>query len=87
VCGHAYTSRRSVLVPNVNEFPGHIACSSSAKSEVVIPIFAPANSNSAFGTPKEVVGVLDIDSDQFNDFSHVDIEYLETLIRIFEKTL
>ncbi len=87
VFGHAYTTQKSVLVANVDEFPGHIACSTAAKSEVVIPVFAPVNSNSAFGIPREVIGVLDIDSDQLGDFSQVDVQALEALMRVFEKTL
>ncbi len=79
VCGHAYSTQKSILVPNVEEFPGHIACSSASKSEVVIPIFDP---KTGF-----VVGVLDVDSDQLNDFSTVDVTAPEALMRIFEKTL
>jgi GAF domain-containing protein len=79
VCGHAYSTAKSILVPNVDEFPGHIACSSASKSEVVIPIFDLLT--------QKVIGVLDVDSDQLNDFSETDVSQLETLMRIFEKTL
>lgn len=60
---------KSLLVPNVDEFPGHIACSSLSKSEVVIPL---RKNNS-------IIGVLDVDSDKLNDFDEVDVQYLEKL--------
>ena len=75
VCGHAYTSREVVIVPNVDEFPGHIACSSAAKSEIVLPIMEGEN----------VFGVLDVDSDRLNDFSEADREGLGRVIRIIER--
>jgi GAF domain-containing protein len=77
VCGHAYTTRRTVIVPNVDEFPGHIACSSASKSEVVVPIFNGA----------EVFGVLDVDSDRLDDFSEVDQKGLETIVRVIERSI
>jgi GAF domain-containing protein len=64
-------------VPDVEAFPGHIACSSLSKSEIVVPIFYNEN----------VVGVLDVDSDQLNAFDHDDQAGLENLIRILEKHL
>ena len=79
VCGHAYTTGQSVLVPDVDQFPGHIACSSLSKSEVVIPIRHPVNG--------QIVGVLDVDSDQLDDFSVVDVEGLEKIIKILENRL
>jgi GAF domain-containing protein len=75
VCGYAYTTRDVVIVPNVDEFPGHIACSSAAKSEIVLPIMS--------GT--RVFGVLDVDSDRLNDFSEVDREGLGRVIGIIER--
>jgi L-methionine (R)-S-oxide reductase len=69
VCGAAYQRAASVLVPDVNEFPGHIACSSNSKSEIVVPVFKG----------KEVAAVLDIDSHQLNDFDATDQQYLEQL--------
>src|SRR5687768_9141957 len=63
VCGHAYTTAETVIVPNVDEFPGHIACSSAAKSEIVVPI---ADGEGG------IYGVLDVDSDRLNDFSDAD---------------
>jgi L-methionine (R)-S-oxide reductase len=71
VCGHAYTTRETVIVPNVDEFPGHIACSSASKSEIVVPMF-DANG--------EVFGVLDVDSDKLGDFSDADREGLERIV-------
>ncbi|MFD2572484.1 GAF domain-containing protein [Spirosoma soli] len=68
VCGAAYTRRETVLVPDVQQFPGHIACSSASRSEVVVPIFDQAG---------QVAMVLDVDSDQLNDFSEADVNGLE----------
>lgn len=73
VCGHVYSTRETVIVPNVDEFPGHIACSSAAKSEIVIPLFDKD------GT---VVAVLDVDSDRLADFSDVDREGLQRIATI-----
>lgn len=70
VCGAAYTRKETILVPDVELFPGHIACSSASKSEVVVPVF------SADG---EVSMVLDVDSDQLNDFSEIDVKGLEQI--------
>jgi GAF domain-containing protein len=64
-------------VPNVEEFPGHIACSSASKSEIVVPVFDKNG---------DVSMVLDVDSDTLNDFSEVDKEGLEALVKILEKT-
>ncbi len=69
VCGSAWKQNKSLLVSNVEEFPGHIACSSLSKSEVVIPI----RKNDL------IIGVLDVDSDTLNDFDEVDVLYLEKL--------
>lgn len=68
VCGTAWAERRSLLVPDVDAFPGHIACSSASKSELVVPIVDAAG---------EVRAVLDIDSDRLNDFSESDQTWLE----------
>ena len=77
VCGACYSRRETILVPDVEAFPGHIACSSASKSEIVVPLFK----NGA------VVAVLDVDSDQLNDFDTIDQQYLEQLVRVLEKTL
>lgn len=70
VCGTAWQTRSTQLVPDVHAFPGHIACSSQTQSEIVVPIF-DENQN--------VWAVLDIDSDRSDDFSDVDREALEQL--------
>lgn len=75
VCGHAYTTKDTVIVPNVEEFPGHIACSSASKSEIVLPIFEKSG---------EVFGVLDVDSDKLDDFSQADAEGLRKIVEIIE---
>lgn len=78
VCGHCYTTKQIVIVPNVDEFPGHIACSSASKSEIVLPIFDGAG---------EVFGVLDVDSDRLNDFSQIDAVGLRKIVGIIEKLI
>lgn len=69
VCGAATLRRETIVVPDVDKFPGHIACSSLSRSEIVIPLL----------NGKEVVGVLDVDSDSLNMFDEVDKKYLEEL--------
>jgi L-methionine (R)-S-oxide reductase len=76
VCGHSYSTKQIIIVPNVDEFPGHIACASASKSEIVLPIFEKND---------EVFGVLDVDSDLLNDFSEVDSVGLGKIISIVEK--
>ncbi|MEO6656338.1 MAG: GAF domain-containing protein [Pyrinomonadaceae bacterium] len=75
VCGHAYTTRETVIVPNVDEFPGHIACASASRSEIVVPIFDRKGA---------VFGVLDVDSDQLDDFTPVDADGLNEIVKIIE---
>ena len=75
VCGHSYTTKEVVIVPDVEAFPGHIACSSASKSEIVLP---------AFDKNGEVFLVLDVDSDQLNDFSEIDAEGLSKVMKIVE---
>jgi len=72
VCGKVWETGKTFVVPNVDEFPGHIACSSDSKSEIVVPILLEG----------EVLAVLDVDSDTLNDFDAVDQNYLEELSRI-----
>ena len=74
VCGYAYTERKTVVVPNVDEFPGHIACASASKSEIVIPVFHE----------NQVILVLDVDSDSLNDFSEQDQIGLEKIMGLIE---
>ncbi|MCP9763171.1 GAF domain-containing protein [Lacihabitans soyangensis] len=73
VCGHSFSSEQTVIVPNVDEFPGHIACSSASKSEIVVPVF---------NSKGEICGVLDVDSDLLNDFSELDKVWLEKLLKV-----
>ena len=75
VCGYAYTERKTVIVPNVDEFPGHIACASASKSEIVIPVFHE----------NQVILVLDVDSDSLNDFSEEDQIGLEKIMGLIEE--
>jgi GAF domain-containing protein len=76
VCGTAWKEQKTQLVPDVEAFPGHIACSSASKSEIVVPAFQDG----------EVFLVLDVDSDQLDDFDGVDQRYLEALMGMLEKT-
>ena len=69
VCGTAWKEGRTVIVPDVHAFPGHIACSSASKSEIVVPIRKNG----------EIIAVLDIDSDEYNTFDEMDQRYLEEL--------
>jgi L-methionine (R)-S-oxide reductase len=78
VCGACFTRRETILVPDVEQFPGHIACSSASKSEVVVPVF---HRN---GT---VAMVLDVDSDQLDDFSQTDADGLEKIMKLIERKL
>jgi GAF domain-containing protein len=77
VCGSSWKEQKTILVPDVDAFPGHIACSSLSKSEIVVPIFQNG----------KVVGVLDVDSDKLNDFDDQDQIGLENLIKVLEKHL
>ncbi|UZD21579.1 GAF domain-containing protein [Algoriphagus halophytocola] len=70
VCGTAWKEGKTVLVSDVDAFPGHIACSSASKSEIVVPVFKGGL----------VAMVLDVDSDQLDDFDEVDQKYLEKLM-------
>ncbi|MDR3217973.1 MAG: GAF domain-containing protein [Dysgonamonadaceae bacterium] len=72
VCGTAWKERRSIIVPDVELFPGHIACSSESKSEIVIPLFGNG----------EIIGVLDIDSELLNNFNATDAEYLSQILSL-----
>ncbi len=77
VCGTAWEKAETILVDNVDEFPGHIACSSDSKSEIVLPAMKNG----------EVVLILDVDSAQLSDFDDVDAEYLGQLMKIIEAFL
>lgn len=71
VCGTAWRAKESILVPDVEQFPGHIACSSESRSEIVVPLF---------GEDGQVKGVLDIDSKELSTFDEVDRRWLETIV-------
>ncbi|MBO9621092.1 MAG: GAF domain-containing protein [Niabella sp.] len=72
VCGSAWEQAQTLIVPDVEQFPGHIACSSLSKSEIVVPIIRD----------NKVTGVLDVDSAYLNHFDEMDQYYLEQLIRL-----
>ena len=78
VCGHAFTTRETVIVANVDEFPGHIMCSSAARSEIVLPIFDRSGG---------VFGVLDVDSDKVDDFSPTDAEGLGRIVEMIQRII
>jgi len=70
VCGTAWKERKTIIVPDVDEFPGHIACSSESRSEIVVPVFID----------NEVAGVLDIDSRKLAAFDEIDAEWLQQIV-------
>lgn len=70
VCGRSWADKQTIIVPDVEQFPGHIACSSDSRSEIVVPIWHKDT----------IIGVLDIDSDQLNSFDGTDQKYLEELV-------
>ena len=70
VCGSSWKEKKVLIVPDVDEFPGHIACSSVSKSEIVIPVIRN----------KQVVAILDVDSSELNDFNHSDEKYLSQIM-------
>lgn len=72
VCGTAWKENKTIIVPNVDEFPGHIACSSLSKSEIVIPVYKH----------NSIIGILDVDSSELNDFDAVDEQYLTEIVAL-----
>ncbi len=74
VCGTSWAKAATLIVPDVEKFPGHIACSSISKSEIVVPIILQG----------EVIGVLDVDSNEYNNFDEIDQQYLEQIIQLIE---
>jgi len=74
VCGTSWAKEETIIVPDVEKFPGHIACSSASKSEIVVPLF---NNTS-------VVGVLDVDSDMLDQFDDTDKVYLEAIVALIK---
>jgi GAF domain-containing protein len=77
VCGRAWSDKKSILVENVHEFPGHISCNEKSKSELVVPVFNQSD---------EVVMVLDVDHDELNYFDFEDVKYLEKIGRLISKS-
>jgi GAF domain-containing protein len=71
VCGSSAARRETIIVPDVTEFPGHIACDSNSKSEIVVPLIQD----------ERLLGVLDLDSCEYNSFSNTDKEYLEEICK------
>ena len=78
VCGHAFEQKATVIVPDVDKFPGHIDCSSASRSEIVVPLFDSGG---------EIRGVLDVDSDRLSDFGPDDREGLETITSLLRGKL
>jgi len=74
VCGAAWERSETLIVPDVDAFPGHIACSSLSKSEIVIPLFRA----------DKIVGVLDVDSAELGAFDETDQRYLEDIVKLIE---
>ena len=72
VCGTSWQEARTLIVPDVEAFPGHIACSSLSRSEIVVPIFLNG----------EVIGVLDVDSAALNEFDEEDQRWLEEIVKV-----
>lgn len=73
VCGTTWQERRTLVVPDVHQFKGHIACSSASQSEIVVPVFRNG----------EIIAVLDIDSEHLSTFDDVDKEWLEKIVECF----
>lgn len=72
VCGTAWKEGSTLVVPDVDQFPGHIACSSLSRSEIVVPVKRDGS----------VIAVLDVDSDRLNQFDQVDVRYLEEIVTL-----
>ncbi|WP_126972176.1 GAF domain-containing protein [Gynurincola endophyticus] len=72
VCGTAWEKAETIIVPDVEAFPGHIACSSLSKSEIVVPVIRNG----------KVIGVLDVDADEYNQFDETDKEFLEQIVEL-----
>jgi L-methionine (R)-S-oxide reductase len=74
VCGSSWAQAHTLIVPDVEKFPGHIACSSLSKSEIVVPVIRNG----------EVIGVLDVDSDAYDQFDETDQRYLEQIVSLIQ---
>jgi len=75
VCGTAWIQAKTLIVPDVNAFEGHIACSSLSRSEIVVPVFGK----------NKIIAVLDVDSDQLDDFDETDAQYLGKIVECIFK--
>lgn len=78
VCGTAWKEEKTIIVPDVELFPGHIACSSASRSEIVVPVFK--------GDGKEITAVLDIDSAEPDTFDETDRTWLEEIVKLIPQT-
>jgi len=76
VCGACARSQQTIIVPDVHQFPGHIACDPNSKSEIVVPVFDRAGG---------LIAVLDVDSDQYNSFDKTDQRYLEQIVSLLAR--
>ncbi|MCW8310516.1 GAF domain-containing protein [Sphingobacterium thalpophilum] len=74
VCGSAWAQEKSLIVPDVDQFPGHIACSSLSRSEIVLPVYQQG----------KIIGVLDVDSSELNSFDEIDEKYLTQILQLLE---
>ena len=77
VCGTAAAKRETLIVADVNKFPGHIACDAASKSEIVVPVLGPEG---------ELIAVLDVDSDRYDAFDETDRAGLERIVALFRET-
>ncbi|NWG28703.1 MAG: GAF domain-containing protein [Ignavibacteriaceae bacterium] len=77
VCGSSALKRETIIVPDVDKFPGHIACDSNSKSEIVIPLIKD----------NRLIGVLDLDSHQYNSFGMTDKKYLEEICKFLSEEI
>ncbi|WP_214226792.1 GAF domain-containing protein [Pedobacter sp. B4-66] len=74
VCGASWQKEEVLVVPDVDEFPGHIACASASRSEIVLPVFIKG----------EVIGVLDVDSEYLSHFDDIDAKYLKEIVSLLD---
>jgi len=72
VCGTSWQQEKTLIVPDVEQFPGHIACSSLSRSEIVVPVFHNG----------KVVAVLDVDSEELDQYNETDAQYLEAIVKL-----
>ena len=74
VCGGAWAQAKTLIVPDVEQFPGHIACSSQSRSEIVLPVYKQG----------EIIGVLDVDSSELDSFDEIDEKYLTQVVQLLD---